>query len=183
MIIGKETFSWPASPNLQVLRDGILNPTIVELVLRNYTYFELGKGRHSPFWQFCRKLNRKFNKSDKAFIWNNISKVDENKTTPKWDILKGISANDDFPMIKKEIEILKPDVVVFLTGSIPETHLLNVFKGLKLIALNDVVFRMAHPTLPYYSYKTQHPKSLRVRGKFNQVIDLIYSDANKALVV
>jgi len=179
MIIGKETFSWPASVNLPVLRDGILNPNIVELVLRNYSYFELGKGKHSPFWQFCRKLNRKFNKSDKSFIWNNISKVDENKTTPKWDILKGLSANDSFPIIKREIAILKPRVIVFLTGSIPDSHLYNVFKGLKLVVLNDVIFRMVHSSLPYHSYKTQHPKSLRVRGTFDRVIEYIYADVSK----
>jgi len=181
MIVGKETYSWPASDNLKYLREGIINPNIVELLLRNYFYFKLGAGRQSPFWQFCRKLNRKFNKSDNAFIWNNISKVDENKSTPKGDILKGISAHKDYPIIKQEIEILKPTVIVFLTGSIPEVHLRNVFEGLELIPLTDVIFRMVHPALPYHSYKTQHPKSLRIRRTFNQVIDFIYNDVNKGL--
>jgi len=181
MIIGKETFSWPASPNLLSLRDGIVNPEIVDLLLRNYAYFELGKGRQSPFWQFCRQLNRKFNKSDKSFIWNNISKVDENKTTPKWDILKNISANNDFPIIIQEIELLKPEIVLFLTGAIPESHLQNIFKGLKMIPLNKDVFRVIHPLLPYCSYKTQHPKSLRIRGTFKQVIDFIATDVKNVM--
>lgn len=145
--------------NLPCLRDGISNQTIVETLLRQYKNFELGKGRHSPFWQFCRKLNRKFNKSDTAFIWNNISKVDENKATPKWDILKGSSATNCYPIIINEMEILKPDVVLFLIGGIPESHLNNVFKEMELLPLNEVVFRIKHPLLPYNSYKTQHPKS------------------------
>jgi len=181
MIVGKETYSWPASENLKCLRDGIVNPNVVELLLRNYYYFKLGEGRQSPFWQFCRKLNVKFNKSDKAFIWNNISKVDENRSTPKWDILKALSANDSFPIILNEIELLKPNVIVFLTGSMPESHLKNVFKGLEIAPLTSDVYRMIHPALPYHSYKTNHPKSLRMKGTFNNVIEFIYDDVNKGL--
>ncbi|MGF7040087.1 hypothetical protein [Mucilaginibacter lappiensis] len=181
MIFGKETFSWPIGEGLPCLRDGILNQTIVESLLRKYENFKLGKGRQSPFWQFCRKLNHKFNKSDKAFIWNNISKVDENKTTPKWDILKGLSATNCSSIINDEVAILKPDVVVFVTGSIPESHLNNVFKGMELIVINDVLFRVKHPLLPYHSYKTQHPKNLRLKGKFDDVINFIHSEVTKGV--
>jgi hypothetical protein len=182
MIFGKETFSWPVSENLLCLRDGIQNQTIVETLLRKYENFKLGKGRHSPFWQFCRKLNHKFNKSEKAFIWNNISKVDENKTTPKWDILKGASATNCSSIINDEVQLLKPDVVVFVTGSIPESHLENVFKGMELEPINNVLFRIKHHLLPFHSYKTQHPKNLRLKGKFDDVINFIHAEVCKGLV-
>jgi hypothetical protein len=182
MIVGKETYGWSIGKNLPYLKDGIENQTIVETLLRQYKGFELGKQLNSPFWQFSRKLNQEFNKSNRAFIWNNISKVDENMTTPKWDILKGLSADVNNPIIKTEIEILKPNVIVFLTGSVPESHLRNVFNGLKLVPIDKVVYRMVHPSLPYNSYKTQHPKSLRIRKTFDDVIKLISADVKQTLI-
>ncbi|RZK39906.1 MAG: hypothetical protein EOO90_17170 [Pedobacter sp.] len=174
MIFGKETYSWKISENLPYMKEDITNNDVVGTLLKKYKDFNLGIDRNSPFWNFCHKLNRKFNKSDRAFIWNNISKVDENRSTPNWFILKELSANSG--IINKEIDLLKPEVVVFLTGSIPQSHLNNIFKGLQMISLNESIFRMQHISLPFHSYKTAHPKSLRLNKTFDSVIDFICND-------
>ena len=81
-----------------------------------YTVFANGKTYfRSPIFSIFRKLARAINPQNEedGFIWNNLFKVDEAKDESKNDIK--LSICNAFPVLKLEIELLKPDVVVFFT--------------------------------------------------------------------
>ena len=122
LFVGQETHSW-GQMNLK--------PTVSEL-LTNYRNFNLGKSAdyrdgkplrylRSPFWNFnrsifhrCNSHNPTVTRNTNGFLWTNISKFDCNSTTPSTD-LQDRNA-EGFALLKAEIAILKPDIVVFLTG-------------------------------------------------------------------
>ncbi|WP_448569597.1 hypothetical protein [Thalassotalea ganghwensis] len=117
MIVGQETDKW----------FGCFNETqlgIQELMDGYFKYFyqvsKNGKERGKrAFWNdknfsFFEKYINVQNK-DIEFVWNNISKIGANGRgkPPKdiWDLEKS-----SFDVIKGEIEILKPDLILFTTG-------------------------------------------------------------------
>jgi hypothetical protein len=177
MIVGQETQSWSMSPNVKSIRNERIDGR-VDSLMRLYEDFGLGKDMYSPFWQFCRKLNSKFNSSAKGFLHNNISKVDENGKTPLWDIFHGLSSTSSHSIITKEFEILKPNLVVFTTGKKLENCLRSVFNGIKITVLNETISHVKHPLLPFHSYKTEHPLTLRIRGHFDSVINFISNEVS-----
>lgn len=70
-------------------------------------------GNKTPFWQFFSDIKRKFSYSDVSFIANNLVKIGG----------KGSGYNESFNkiaeennLIKRECDILMPDIVVFLSG-------------------------------------------------------------------
>lgn len=118
MVIGQETDGWfgyfnETQPSIEKLMDGY------------YDYFykisKNGKKRSKrAFWN--NKNFEFFEKSIKVegksvqFIWNNISKIGgTGRGKPKRDIWE--LEKSTFDVIRGEIEILKPDLIIFTTGS------------------------------------------------------------------
>ena len=182
MIAGQETQGWSMSKNLPYIKDEI-NIDRVHSLLMLYKNVGLGKERQSPFWRFARELNKRFNSSHEAFIWNNISKVDERGTTPKWDIFHGSSATSSHSIINQEFEILKPNVVVFTTGANHDNCLRAVFKGIREEPVNEYISKLTHKLLPKNSYKTEHPLRLSMNRHFNKVIDFISADVKSSGII
>lgn len=181
MIVGQETQTWSMSPNVTSIKNETVDGRVKSL-MSLYRNFGLGKDKYSPFWQFARKLNSKFNSSSEAFLHNNISKVDENGGTPAWDIFHGLSATSSHSIINREFEILKPNVVVFTTGNKLEGCLRSVFKGVIVEEIDEAISRVKHKLLPYHSYKSEHPLTLRLNGHFDKVIDFVGKDVTQKVV-
>jgi uracil-DNA glycosylase len=84
-----------------------------------------------------------------------------------------------FPVLKYEIQMLQPDVVIFFTGPFYDARIQKTF--------NDAVFepiehfnqrhfaRVSQPDLPFHTYRTYHPGfSMRERARyFNPVADAL----------
>lgn len=174
LYVGKETYGWGGT------MDNSQNLTVDDL-MNDYEEFEFAKnyhGKNSPFWRFVRTCHNKLNGDDfpNGLLWTNFSKCDSNGTTPDYELQK---MNDKgFDLILDEIQITKPDIVIFITGWDYEHQFQRVFNGLEYKTLEEnYLYQCVHPTLPAHSYMTMHPKGLQIRKKFdttlNQIIDKI----------
>jgi hypothetical protein len=145
--------------------------------MSQYEGFEFAKnyhGRNSPFWRFIRTFHSKVNgdQFQNGFLWTNFSKCDSGGTT----LTRELQDLDKmgFDLLTSEIEILKPDVVIFITGWDYEKQFQRVFSGLTYETLEDnFIYRCIHKLLPKRTYMTMHPKGLHLRGKFKSTVDLL----------
>ena len=180
MFVGKETRYWVLDEQNKFLSENIDQNQVVNKLLLNYKHFNYGeKYKKSPFWQFCHTLYKEITLSEdkNGFIWNNLIKVDENGTTPKWDVMKASTAF--YKIIQNEIKILKPDVIIFLTGNTLDQYLKYLFPGLEIIPINNELSQVVHTDLPKHSYRTFHPKRHRLMGTFTKVINDIVTEIKK----
>lgn len=168
MFVGKETYSWYGTmENSERLN--------VDLILDNYKDFELAKdyhGKNSPFWSFIKTIHHRLNGEEHplGFLYTNFSKCDSHKTTPSPELQK--LNEKGFDLIKEEIKISKPDVVIFITGWEYENQFQRVFQGLGYETLiENYLYKCKHAELPAHSYMTMHPKALRLRKKFESVME------------
>ncbi|MCF0060561.1 hypothetical protein MUK70_15060 [Dyadobacter chenwenxiniae] len=169
LFVGQETHSW-GQMNLKPSPEELLN---------KYRDFNLGKSAdygdgkpfrylRSPFWNFNRNLffqgnwrNSEVTNKTNGFLWTNISKFDCNSTTPSHELQDRNKAG--FELLKAEISILKPDVVVFLTGSKYDHRIDEVFKPTRETILPDgYLYRLSTSdgSLPPRTFQTKHPRTL-----------------------
>jgi hypothetical protein len=179
LFVGKETYSW---------HDHLsnINSYSAEKIMENYGFDKMKW--NTPFWCFvkdtCKDLNIPCDKAQSkyGFMWTNISKMDVNKKSPKF--VNGKHQFYGFSLLEKEIKILNPDIVIFLTSvgydqliefSIPGVLKCNVeadknvpLKYLAKANFDDRVF-----------YRTYHPRFLNSsKAKYNikTVVELLTKD-------
>lgn len=159
IIFGQETNSWYETYN------GDLDKTIS--FYRDF--FNKGEALNNysgAFWnginRFLDLLKNKYPNKKIGLLWNNIIKIgceERNKNMPPEYIYK--IEKENFNLIKKEIEILKPNIILFLTGPNYDFAIENAFgkfntkleiKGfterqlLKIdIGFGENIFRTYHP--------------------------------------
>ena len=111
LIIGKETHSWLDERSLEA-------PDPVEELRKGYRQFARGKKWKSPFFQAARKLQKRLNpdSDDSGFMWLNLFICDQDKETPREPVAEELR---QVSLLREEVGILKPDAVVFFTGSGP----------------------------------------------------------------
>jgi len=120
MIFGQETWGWYDGENL----NGWL-----EKGMQGYTKFFLDKNfydgyKQSSFWQafrFYEKhipeiLKEKSIFKDPVFIWNNISKLGLGEGKTGVNTTSRELERKYFDVVQGEFEIIKPNLVIFLTG-------------------------------------------------------------------
>lgn len=114
MIFGQETWEWHQFD------------TTIENGMNGYESFFLKEGfyngyKKSSFWKafniFKKEIINNNQEKEVNFIWNNISKIGRNDG--KTGVTKSIRTLERkyFNIIKEELKILKPDIVIFLTGN------------------------------------------------------------------
>lgn len=179
LIIGKETNSWVGS---------MKDEHSLARILEEYDEFSLGHGYrgksgkepkrtlNSPFWNFSRSiytaLNPDANRKDLGFLWSNVSRMDsgaEYRVMPSENRKK-----EDFQLLADEIEILKPDTVIFLAGN-DYNEEIEKHIGLKWTTKNERL-QIHKPEirvtgLPENTYKVYHPRYLSTRKIYWDVID------------
>jgi len=113
MIYGQETKGWHELA------------TPIEVSMDKYEEFFFSKNpyngyKKSAFWKafnfFKKGLEQHHKEKELYFIWNNISKIgrSDKKTGVTPDIRNLERAY--FPVMKEELLILKPDIIIFMTG-------------------------------------------------------------------
>ncbi|MEC0208199.1 hypothetical protein P4H70_04490 [Paenibacillus ehimensis] len=179
LFVGKETNGWG-----QYIDSINREPEDAVCDLQNdYIRFRKdGKWRHTPFWRACRIICDKLNSGGpkNGYMTSNLIKLDQNKTRPSPEVEEIICNN--FPLLYYEINILRPDVVLFFTGPYYDDRLQRTFAGSVLEAVNgmplNLLCRVIHDKLPYHSYRTYHP-GYSLRGnkakvaRFDPVVDAI----------
>jgi hypothetical protein len=145
-------------------------------LLSCYQRFNLGhRFRQRPFWQACHELYKTLNPiaPKYGFIWSNLIKIDENSKRPSPELEERICSA--FPVLPLEIEITRPNVVVFFTGPNYDIRLKKTFEGLKLEPIDGynirAFARLIHNSLPQNSFRAYHPVYIK-RGKPYKLEDI-----------
>jgi len=116
MILGQETKGWGSTSGFS---------RCAEEGMKRYKSFYVDKSfyngyKRSVFWKgfifFKREIEKQHKGKEVTFIWNNISKIGRpNAKTGVSQNIRNVERNY-FPVLKEEIKIINPDVVIFLTG-------------------------------------------------------------------
>lgn len=129
--------------------------------------FRLGLRRGGYFWRFVRHLEARLGIEPGCIVWSNLERVDQEKTgtrnrRPVADIETEL--NTLFPVLKQEIALTVPDVVVFFTGPDYDDQLERIFPNAVRSAIPgfDVraLARVEHPALPKKAFRSYHPGHL-----------------------
>lgn len=116
MIFGQETKGWWD-------KNGFARTVDEGMDRYKKFYCEQGfyKGyKRSAFWKgfrfFQRELNKYYTDQKISYIWNNVSKI--GKANGKTGVLPRIRdiERNFFPVVREEVNIIKPDMIIFLTG-------------------------------------------------------------------
>ncbi len=147
----------------------------IEAPLKWYEKFELGKNYNSPFWRAVKQINKTLNRNKshkRNFLWTNVSKysTSEGKSIG-YEIHSHLVKDLGFNLLANEIKIIKPDAIIFLSGSKYDNWIKIQFpydlnfdtplqsnipsEELSLITCKDEV-----PIIPKYTYRTHHPMTL-----------------------
>ncbi len=174
MIVGQETDGWAGQLNAG-------SQTVDDMMGYYYEYLYENsdpKREDRPFWNrknyryFMENLQKHFKPQNKSVscIWNNISKIGKNgRGMPQKSIITMERAY--FNVVKAEIEILKPDIIIFSTGDSRDDFIKHHFgPGVEFkskLSLDDNTFEketlnlLAEVALPDFegiaSIRIEHP--------------------------
>jgi len=143
MIIGQETDGWAGCFN-----EKFHSIEFLMNLYRAYYYKGRFKDQKRAFWNkknfkfFEVKLKKYFVEKEQksvAFIWNNISKIGKHGRGKPGENIMGLERRS-FNILKNEIEILKPDMIIFTTGRREKyiTHHFGKVDFLAKLGTNDL---------------------------------------------
>lgn len=166
VFVGQETKGWTAHAD-------------VSLQMQTYADFGLGKKYiPSPFWNVIRKIEKAATGNHYCCATLNLNKFDVNGKPPREPYLATIQKLDH--ILKDEIQLLKPDLVIFFTGWRLDGRLTGIFNA-NLVEVDGLKKReLAEIKLVNESFKifrTYHPNYLRRSGLENKVINTLISQA------
>jgi uracil-DNA glycosylase len=135
------------------------------------------------FWNgvnlFLKKIRQKYPEKKVEFLWNNVvkfGKSGEKNTPPKY--ISDIE-NENFAILGEEIDIIKPNLLLFLSGPYYDHILKNQIKGFdKKEELSDFTSRQLSKfkyNEEVLCYRTYHPNYLW-RNDINKYFDRILDD-------
>lgn len=174
MIVGQETDGWHGQ-----LNEGKLS---VATLMNGYLdYFnqrtENGKNRGKrAFWNrknyrfFEERISSYFSNQSVSFVWNNISKIGKDGRGKPSPAIRKLERTC-FNIFAEEFAILKPDIVIFTTGSTRDSYIKHHFGSnvqfLPKLSLSDDVLKeqtlnlLAEVRIPNYpavkSIRIEHP--------------------------
>lgn len=188
MIVGQETYEFYGKYGAF-----LQNHSSVEYAQDIYTKFvkEESENYHSPFWDYINRLSEG---SGFSWIWNNVFKLEtveylsdekylgekvslsELNTKKKYRHYRHLI--DKIKLLQKdiflkELEILKPDVVIFFTGHPYDSLFMDwqfdtqndfyqdIPEALKMGIDKWKFGRLSSPLLPVKTFRTYHPNYLR----------------------
>lgn len=164
IFVGKETFGWSNSDSR--------NPKLIDELMEVYSKFNMAEGYHSsPFWRAIRKFETELNYQPYSSLFTNISKMDfEGGEVPYESRLR----QNKIPLLKSELEILQPDLVIFFTSHHLDDLILSQLPQASKGHLNGYEQRIACKIngMKFKSFRTYHPNYL-VRSKQTEVYNTI----------
>lgn len=164
LIIGQETNGWT------------YHVDEIQKQMDTYEEFNVGQDFNSTtFWNVIRKVEHVLGNDPHSCAWTNLSKFDlyGGKSYGKYE--KAIAQLDK--LIVDEVRILDPKVCLFFTGPDFDTRLKKALPGIKFEAVENwnakQFCRLVHPQLPENSFRSYHPKSLRLRRLENDLLNYL----------
>jgi len=161
-IVGQETYGWCCEYEDH------------DVLLKTYRDFNMGENYHSsPFWNITRKIENIIGIPNYSCAWSNLNRYDHKGGEPHGTILEKIRTLDY--LIKEEISIIKPDVCIFFTNKKYDSRIKQLFPSLQMDAIEKLPFdhfvRLHHVFLPSYTFRTPHPKTIRLQKWEDMFID------------
>ena len=154
LIVGQETYGWSCEYKN------------INAQLKTYREFNHGQNyRSSPFWNITRKIEDILEISPYSCAWTNLNRYDHNGRAPTGKILDELLKLDF--LVKEEIEILKPDVCMFFTNWKYDDRIKSLYDKIEFQDIEGLptghFSRLVHATLPGLTFRTPHPKTIRVQ--------------------
>ena len=168
LIVGQETFGWGEG-----IDHGQPIEQLVDILSTWYESFDLGaKYRSTPFWAAAHQINAALNRDaeTRSFLWSNLVKMDSGKSRVPAEVEDRVAA---LRLLQLEIAAHRPEVVIFFTGPRYDGRLRASFPGAVFEPGDAFLSRVEHPDLPKHSYRTYHPRYLRMSRRWNVISDLI----------
>ena len=163
MFFGQETNEW----------NGVFEEYAdLESVLAVYENFYLKKGYEQygkPFWNFIRNLKSTQSTKKIGYIWNNVLKIGKSESgTPQQGLIK--YTIDYFNVIPQEIEILKPNVLLFLSGHTYDDHIRKTIGNFSIVPIegfstNELCILKFDNISVDLAIRTYHPGYLQRLGE------------------
>ena len=185
MVIGQETHKWEWNEKEKEKDPGypiaVPHSEYVSILMARYQRKHWSKFfSDSPFWKAADRVYEKINnyqdRPDIGYIWNNIDKVDCDGGPLSALTRKNVW--DCFFVLDKELEITKPDVVIFFIGQRYDALLEEKKCKISLISekMKDDFEWLAkiewEGVLPKQSYILAHPNRLQ-RSKKGEYLDTV----------
>lgn len=200
MVFGQETNSWsgecddfgtPPSPvfNPDVSMGAVMG--IYENFYATYyhsTGFNYNGTRygtfHYGFNRFVSLLNARFPDKRIAYLWNNIVKIGKAEGAGFCGEEIYNAQKKHFMVVGEEVNILKPDLILFLTGSYDnqihdcwnEAH----FTALQPFAVDEVA-KVSLPGVDIPAYRTNHPSARLSKEEKEARLETIVNDLTNKL--
>lgn len=137
-----------------------------------------------PLMQTFNNFQKGINNA--SCIWNNIIKIGKYNAvgTPNEELIEW--QMNWFNVIKKEVELLEPNVMIFFTGPKYDEFIKKVFGGFakekvmdeKSNQLSKLVF---HNNPNMIAYRTYHPSYLRRSGLGTKYLDFFNTEISKLM--
>ena len=174
LMLGQETAHWTI-PDAQTLRAVLTLHDPLDALASAYASFDFGiRAPRVHFIRALRRLERELEDGVRgAVMWSNVAKIDcapmgrasasiaalprgEREAVLAWQ--QGILA--------AEIETLRPNAVLAMSGPKYDAALAVEFDGLRFEPVGDAqardLARLVHPALPATSFRTHHPRTLEI---------------------
>lgn len=172
MIVGQETNGWNCDyDDLQSLK-------------KTYREFNMGEQYYSsPFWNITRKIEAIIGIPAFSCAWTNLNRFDYEGGSVPDNAVPKLSELDYF--VRDEVRIASPDVCLFYTNRKNDSRLAAVFSDLEFQKVEGLAYnhfcRLVHPSLPHHTYRTPHPRTIRMRGwesSFLSVMERLLAKSN-----
>lgn len=169
MIFGQETNSWCKECEHKSQFSGNISKSL-EVYKKFYLKGGFKKYR-GAFWNEFKRIKKEVQKkkNNSTFIWNNVNKIGRIGKGNITEINK--IQFEHFQVIKKEIDIIKPNIIVFLTGPNYNNFIrknIGEFTETKIIDnLNKISMDLNYTDIKMF--KTFHPQAL-YRKKINKIV-------------
>lgn len=184
MFCGQETYGWGGSefpnPDIATPTDiiGLYNAFINrnnngEPIRRPGYYIKSQKANISPYWNFQWYIMQR--NPEVGFVAQNIVKIGK-RSKVGCDEFIYQKTKEYFPVWMKELEILHPDCIIFLTGKY-DRRIKEIAGDFELCPvdgtdglLKELIFK--DPSMPK-AYRTNHPGWLQRTGKYSLIASVL----------
>lgn len=148
----------------------------IERILKEYSEFDMGSHYNSLFWRYVHDLHNKTfnaNANDNGFIWNNVLKFGKSGSgAPSMKVQTAEVSH--FNVMRKEIDILRPHIVVFLSGPNYDDDIAQRLGGARFEKWQDVSPRqfalVKSDGIGCLAVRTYHPKYLNLNPKLGATV-------------
>lgn len=178
MFCGQETYAWNGEEYNAVEKSS------VDSIMKRYDIFVNNGGYNSPYWNFQNRIIA--DNPEIGFVQNNLVKIGK-AYEPGCDETIDNLAHQYFPVFKKELNILRPDLIIFLTGPNYDRKIeynlgrfttencldkeeFSFLSSPANICFDKLIFSNTNAPL---SYRTNHPRHIQMQGQYYPMIKAI----------